>query len=46
MILLFLVIAIIAASGESRSEGWYAFLGFVMLGCLGVAFIIGILSIL
>lgn len=46
MIFFFLIIAIIAASGESRSESWSAFRGFVMLGSLGLALIIAIVGIL
>jgi hypothetical protein len=46
MIFLFLIIAIIAALAESRSESWNSFLGFVMLGCLALALAIAIVGIL
>ena len=46
MTLFLLVVAILAASGESRSESWSAFRGFVMLACLALAFVIAIVGIL
>ena len=46
MILFFLALVVIAASVESRSEAWSAFLGFVILVSLALAFVIAIVGVL
>jgi hypothetical protein len=40
MTFLLLIIVLVAGSGESRSEARNAFLGFLMLSCVGLALLI------